>query len=156
MTLVAAAVDCKKNKLMKRPPHIFKKISFYVIGVSLLMLFALLLEGLNIIHCFGSSATILTSIFSILIYVSIFFAIISSEKKENSNVEAIRNKVAARVFLAFAIILLCLKIISALFISQDMAGVLPASLITTGKAIVLFFVVYIIILNVALKRNNEN
>jgi len=136
-------------------PYKVQKVSIFVIGFSFLMLLLLLLEKLEVLHFFGSTTTILISLFSVLIYLSIFFSLISSERKEDENTKTIRLKVASKVSLAFVAVILCYKIIQSLFVGLDLTEELPVSLIISGKAILLFFILYRVVLKIAINRNNK-
>ena len=116
------------------------------------MLMLLLLERLGIFHFFGHWTASLISIFSILIYISIFFSLISSEKEENNDIKSLRAKIASLVSFAYLILLLCYKIIEVLFIKQDITDIIPVSSITSGKVILLFSLIYIIILKISIKK----
>ena len=136
-------------------PYKVQKVSLFVISFSFLMLLFLLLEKLDVLHFFAHSTTTLISFFSVLIYISILLAIVSSERKEDENTKNIRNKVASRVSLVFIILILCYKILEALFIEQDLSDVLPVSLLTSGKIILLFFIIYLVALKISIKRNHN-
>ena len=103
-------------------PHSIQKVSLSTIGASLLMLLLLLLERLGIFHLFGSSTANLISIFSILIYIAIFFSIISSEKEENTDIKSLRTKVASAVSFAYFIVLLCFKMVNSNWKCNDFRG----------------------------------
>lgn len=133
-------------------PHSIQKVSLSIIGISLLMLMLLLLERLGVFHFFGSCTSSLISIFSILIYISIFFSLISSEKEENKDIKSLRAKIASLVSFTYLILLLCYKIIEAIFIKQGITDIIPVSSITSGKVILLFFLIYIIILKISIKK----
>ena len=137
-------------------PHKVQKISLFVIGFSFLMLLLLILEKLDVLHLFGSSTTTLISLFSVLIYISIVLSLISSEREEDENTKNIRYKVASIVSLVYFFLIIGYKIIDTLFIGIDIKEMFPMSFIVSGKAIIFFFIIYLVILKLSLKKKRNN
>lgn len=133
-------------------PYKVQKIVLLGIAISLLMLALLFLENLEVLNIFGVLTSTLVIVFSILIYIFIFLAVISKEREEDSVTKYVRFRVASRIFLLFFAILLCFKILENIFIYQDITEIFPITLLTSGKSILLFFIAYFAILKVSIKR----